>query len=205
MATSVQIKEGGGGGKEKQWSIRWLSCAATPSTVLFLPLFWKMAAFYLEEFSLKIGLSRKGGEEGDPPELHQRTLGCTPLTSTCVNNSLLFLSFFSFASLSFSVHHLRNTLLLPISRIPFVSSQIFIANFCFIHFLKFDFKILSTIRSSPRSLSFRAKKYFRVILQIPIHHSNSFLTKNSLSCALHAKTFVTAMTHCFCFNIIWME
>lgn len=123
MATSVQIKEGGGGGKEKQWSIRWLSCAATPSTVLFLPLFWKMAAFYLEEFSLKIGLSRKGGEEGDPPELHQRTLGCTPLTSTCVNNSLLFLSFFSFASLSFSVHHLRNTLLLPISY-TYLSSRV---------------------------------------------------------------------------------
>lgn len=67
-----------------------------PRPCRFLPLILKeiAASSNWKKFSLKIGLS-KGGRRGerDPPELHQRTLGCTSLTSTCVNNSLLFLSF----------------------------------------------------------------------------------------------------------------
>lgn len=50
---------------------------------------WKNSRLYVEN-----RVEQKEEErERDPPELHQRTLGCTPLTSTCVNNSLLFLSF----------------------------------------------------------------------------------------------------------------
>lgn len=46
--------------------------------------------------SVKPEERRRNGEEKGH-NLHQRTLGCTSLTSACVNNSLLFLSFLHFA------------------------------------------------------------------------------------------------------------
>lgn len=115
--------EGGGGGKEKQWSIRWLSCAATPSTVLFLPLFWNMAAFYLEEFSsLKIGLGRGGGGGRSSWAASTDTWMHTVDLNLRYNNSTP-LPFVLLACFAF-VHHLRNSLLWL-----FVPSQIFIANY----------------------------------------------------------------------------
>ena len=136
----MQIKEGGREKRKRKKKkkknplidqIDYLTLRPRPCR--FLPLILKeiAASSNWKKFSLKIGLS-KGGRRGerDPPELHQRTLGCTSLTSTCVNNSLLFLSFLlprfrSSVSLSlsqFSKFHLLSPLL-PSFTLP-SSSQI---------------------------------------------------------------------------------
>lgn len=94
MVRNVQTKE-----REKRIIDQMIISVAVPSTVLLLPRFLD-DTFYLEEFRICSSKKARGKEKkprGKGTKLHQRTVGCTSLTSPYVNNSLLFLSYLRFA------------------------------------------------------------------------------------------------------------